>query len=123
MHVAIAHQDELRVDFLREECVGKGFVELGHGRGTTLNDEVGGYASMPGDAPSIPSKRPFWTAPQQLGEQREVDRLAHLAVAGVARVQSVAAVSAVPSGSNFGVAQCGVEVGDTERRRSPGSRH
>src|SRR5580693_6239983 len=31
MHVAVAHQDELRIDPLREERVGEGFVELGHG--------------------------------------------------------------------------------------------
>ncbi len=34
VHVAVAHQDELRVDALREEGIGEGFVELGHGRGT-----------------------------------------------------------------------------------------
>src|SRR5712672_3681413 len=34
MHVAVAHQDELRVDSLGKECFGEGFVEFRHGRGT-----------------------------------------------------------------------------------------
>ena len=33
VHVAVAHQDELRVDSLRKECFREGFVEFGHGRG------------------------------------------------------------------------------------------
>src|SRR5262249_23804805 len=32
VHVAVAHQDELRVDALRTEGFGEGFVELWHGR-------------------------------------------------------------------------------------------
>ena len=39
MHVAVAHQDELRVDALRKERFGEGFVEFGHGR-YRLDDEV-----------------------------------------------------------------------------------
>ena len=35
VHVAVAHQDELRVDSLRKERFCEGFVEFGHGRGTT----------------------------------------------------------------------------------------
>jgi hypothetical protein len=35
VHVAIAHQDELRVYPLRKERFGEGLVEFGHGRGTT----------------------------------------------------------------------------------------
>ena len=34
VHVAVAHQDELRVDSLGEERFGEGFVEFWHGRGT-----------------------------------------------------------------------------------------
>jgi hypothetical protein len=34
VHVAVAHQDELRVDSLREERFCEGFVEFWHGRGT-----------------------------------------------------------------------------------------
>ena len=34
VHVAVAHQDELRVDALRKERFCEGFVEFGHGRGT-----------------------------------------------------------------------------------------
>ena len=34
VHVAVAHQDELRVDSLRKERFCEGFVEFGHGRGT-----------------------------------------------------------------------------------------
>jgi hypothetical protein len=33
VHVAVAHQDELRVDSLRKERFCEGFVEFGHGRG------------------------------------------------------------------------------------------
>ena len=33
VHVAVAHQDELRVHALRQERFRKGFVEFGHGRG------------------------------------------------------------------------------------------
>ena len=40
MHVAVAHQDELRVDSLRKERFCEGFVEFGHGRGDSLGDEV-----------------------------------------------------------------------------------
>ena len=35
VHVAVAHQDELGVDSLRKERFGEGFVEFGHGCGTT----------------------------------------------------------------------------------------
>ena len=35
MHVAVAHQDELRVHSLRKERIREGFVEFGHGRVTT----------------------------------------------------------------------------------------
>ncbi len=31
MHVAVAHQDELRIDSLGKECLCEGFVEFGHG--------------------------------------------------------------------------------------------
>jgi hypothetical protein len=31
VHVAVAHQDELRVDALRQERFREGFVEFGHG--------------------------------------------------------------------------------------------
>ena len=34
MHVAVAHQDELRVDALGKERFGEGFVGFRHGRGT-----------------------------------------------------------------------------------------
>src|SRR5262245_23193768 len=34
VHVAVAHQDELRVDSLRKERFCEGFVEFWHGRGT-----------------------------------------------------------------------------------------
>jgi len=34
VHVAVAHEDELRVDSLRKERFCKGFVEFWHGRGT-----------------------------------------------------------------------------------------
>ena len=34
VHVAVAHQDELRVDSLRKERFCEGFVEFGHGPGT-----------------------------------------------------------------------------------------
>ena len=34
VHVAVAHQDELRVDSLRKEGFCEGFVEFWHGRGT-----------------------------------------------------------------------------------------
>src|SRR5579871_1908894 len=48
-----------------------------------------------------------------LSEQREVDRVAHLAVTGVARMQSVAAiVHGAHLGRDVGVAQRGVEIGD-----------
>ena len=32
VHVAVAHQDELRIYPLRKECVCEGFIEFGHGR-------------------------------------------------------------------------------------------
>ena len=32
VHVAVAHQDELRIDSLRKECFREGFIEFGHGR-------------------------------------------------------------------------------------------
>ncbi len=35
VHVAVAHQDELRVNSLRKERFGEGFVEFGHGRRRT----------------------------------------------------------------------------------------
>ncbi len=35
MHVAVAHQDELRVDTLGEERFCEGFIEFRHGRDTT----------------------------------------------------------------------------------------
>ena len=35
VHVAVAHQDELRVHPLRKERIREGFVEFGHGRVTT----------------------------------------------------------------------------------------
>jgi hypothetical protein len=35
VHVAVAQQDELRVDSLHKERFCEGFVEFGHGRGTT----------------------------------------------------------------------------------------
>ena len=54
VHVAVAHQDELRVDSLRKERFCEGFVEFGHGRGDCLDDEVIRYATtMPGEAQSI----------------------------------------------------------------------
>src|SRR4029453_1233514 len=34
VHVAVAHEDELRVDSLRKERFCKGFVKFWHGRGT-----------------------------------------------------------------------------------------
>jgi hypothetical protein len=34
VHVAVAHEDELRVDSFRKERFCKGFVEFWHGRGT-----------------------------------------------------------------------------------------
>ncbi len=34
VHVAVAHQDELRVNSLRQECFCEGLVEFGHGRCT-----------------------------------------------------------------------------------------
>ena len=47
-------------------------------------------------------------------EQREVDRVAHLAVAAIARGQAVAAiVDSSPLGRNLGIMQRGIEVGDT----------
>jgi hypothetical protein len=57
VHVAVAHQDELRIDSLRTERFGEGLVEFGHGRGTCLEYELIWYAtSMPGDAQSIQLK-------------------------------------------------------------------
>ena len=56
MHVAVAHQDELRVDPLGKECFGEGFVEFGHGR-VLLGCEVIRYATMPGAGQSIRLKR------------------------------------------------------------------
>ena len=35
MHVAVAHQDELRVDTFGEECFCEGFIEFRHGRRST----------------------------------------------------------------------------------------
>src|SRR5579871_2728988 len=53
----------------------------------------------------------FMSSP--LVEQREVDRVAHLAIAAVARVQSIAAiVDTAHLGRDLGVAQRGVEIGD-----------
>jgi hypothetical protein len=43
VHVAVAHQDELRVDSLRKERFCEGFVEFWHGRGTP--------GSRPADGP------------------------------------------------------------------------
>jgi hypothetical protein len=40
MHVAVAHQDELRVDPLCEEGLCEGFIELGHVRWPTKMKEV-----------------------------------------------------------------------------------
>jgi hypothetical protein len=40
MHVAVAHQDELRVDPFREEGLCEGFIELRHVRWTTKMKEV-----------------------------------------------------------------------------------
>ena len=36
VHVAVAHQDELRVDSFRQERFGEGFVEFRHARGTPV---------------------------------------------------------------------------------------
>src|SRR5262249_560926 len=57
VHVAVAHQDELRVDSLRKERFCEGFIQFGHGR-YHLDCEVVWYAtSMPGEAQSIQLKR------------------------------------------------------------------
>jgi hypothetical protein len=40
MHVAVAHQDELRVDPLCEERLCESFIELGHVHWTTKMNEV-----------------------------------------------------------------------------------
>jgi hypothetical protein len=42
VHVAVAHQDELRVDSLRKERFGEGFVEFGHARDILGCDSLGG---------------------------------------------------------------------------------
>ena len=52
VHVAVAHQDELRVDSFRKEGFCEGFVEFGHGRGTRILRRSG-PTIMPGDAQSI----------------------------------------------------------------------
>src|SRR5207237_7541820 len=58
VHVAVAHQDELRVDSLRQERFCEGFIHFGHGRATTWICEVIRYAtSISGDARSIQFKR------------------------------------------------------------------
>src|SRR5204863_3096384 len=59
VHVAVAQQDDLRVDSLRKERFCEGFVHFGHGRATTWICEVNRYAtSISGDAQSIQLKRP-----------------------------------------------------------------
>lgn len=50
-------------------------------------------------------------------EQREVDRVAHLAIAAVAWVQAVATiVDRSHLGRDLGFAQRGIEIGDTVER-------
>jgi hypothetical protein len=60
VHVAVAHQDELRVDPLGQERFGEGFVELGHGQGTWVTTWVMGRSgtqhSTLGDGQSIHGK-------------------------------------------------------------------
>ena len=58
VHVAVAHQDELRVDSLRKERFCEGLVEFGHGRSATwmMRAVTGAAASPP------PSSGPGMTA-------------------------------------------------------------